>query len=131
MVRTLANRLERFFDNRVGDALRSIIAYEEDSNQLVFVRDDVAKQYSDEELIQSIEDTRFDSLTKPMYEDSFSEEHGELTCLVQVFENAVEMNFVLDDGAGVAVGMDAAALQETNGLVADAWEILLDERSAV
>lgn len=129
MVRTLASRLEGFFDNRVGDDLRSIITYQESAHEVVYLRDDVATQYSEDDFEKSIKDTRFDSLTKPLYEETFSEEHGELTCLVQAFENAVEMNFVLADGEGVAVGMDATALLETNGLVADAWELLLEERA--
>lgn len=129
MVRSLATRLEGYFENRVGDDLRSIILYHEDTHEISYLRDDVATQYSEEDLAQSIDNTRFDSLTKPLYEDAFSEDHGDLTCLVQAFEGAVEMNFVLADGEGVAVGVDATALRETNGLVADAWDILLEERT--
>lgn len=128
MVAQLASRLQAFFEEQVGDDLRSIITYEAESHNVVYFREDVASQYSPEELSKSIDDSRFDSLTRPLYEGTFSQDHGELTCLVQAFEHAVEMNFILDDGKGVAVGLDAQALKETHGLVADARDILLEER---
>lgn len=128
MVAQLASRLQEFFEEQAGEDLRSILTYEEDAHEIVYVREDVAEQYSPEELTESIDTSRLDSLTGPLYEGAFSPEHGELTCLVQAFENAVEMNFILDDGVGVGVGLDIHALEDTHGLVADAREILLEER---
>lgn len=128
MVSTVAARLQSFFEDRVGESLRSIITYEADTHAIEYLREDVAAQYSPDELADSIDTSRFDSLTGPLYEGAFSHEHGELTCLVQAFEHAVEMNFILDDGVGVAVGLDIDALEDTSGLVADAREILIEER---
>lgn len=69
-----------------------------------------------------------DSLSAPIYKDTFSEDHGELTCMVQCFEIVIEMNFVLEDGVGAAVALDAEAFAETQGLVAEAREIVIEER---
>lgn len=129
MVAQVASRLQAFFEERAGDDLRSILTYDGDAHEIVYVREDVAEQYSPEELAKSIDTSRLDSLTSPLYEGSFSPEHGELTCLVQAFEHAVEMNFILDDGVGVAVGLDINALEGAHGLVADARKILLEERT--
>lgn len=69
-----------------------------------------------------------DSLTAPIYKNTFSEDHGELTCLVQCFENVIEMNFVLSDGVGAAVALDAEAMADSHGLVAEARQIVIEER---
>jgi len=130
MVAQLASRLQEFFDDRVGGDLRSIITYQEETHEVMYLRGDVREQYSEEELLAAIDETRFDSLTRPLYESTFADDHGDLTCLVQAYENAVEMNFVLDEGAGVAVGLDSSALEETQGIVADARKILLRQRAA-
>lgn len=129
MVAKLASRLVDFFEERTDGNIRSIIAYGEDEHEVYYIRDDVAGQYDEAEFENSIEDTRLDSLSRPIYESTFSEEHGDLTCLVQAFENAVEMNFIIGDGRGVAVGLDAEALEETHGLVAQARDIVLEERT--
>ena len=69
-----------------------------------------------------------ESLTASMYAETFSEDHGQLTCLVQCFENVIEMNFVLEDGVGAAVALDAEAMADAHGLVAEARQIVLGER---
>lgn len=131
MVESLASRLEGFFEERTDGHLRSILAYEVDHHEVYYIRDDVADQYDEAEFADTLEGTRLDSLSRPMYESTFSDDHGDLTCLVQAFENAVEMNFIIDDGRGVAVGLDAEALEDTQGLVSDARDIVLEERNTL
>jgi hypothetical protein len=48
--------------------------------------------------------------------------------MVKCYENVVEMNFVLGDGVGAAVALDAAAMSEAHGLVGEAREIVIEER---
>ena len=124
----MASRLEDFFEQRTDGNLRSIVKYEPDSYDIIFLRDDVADQYTEEEIEDAIDDARMDSLTAPIYDDTFSEDHGELTCLVQCFEHVIEMNFVLEDGVGATVALDEEAMVEAHGLVAEAREIVIDER---
>lgn len=128
MALKIASRLEAYFEEAVGDNLRSIVKYEPESAEIVYIRDDVAETYSDEGIADAIDDARMDAFSAPLYEDSFSADHGELTCLVQYFENAVEMNFVLDGMAGTAVGLDIEACQESRDLVTEARQIVLEER---
>ena len=54
--------------------------------------------------------------------------HGELTSLVQCFENVIEMNFVLSEGAGTVVALDGEAMGDATGIVAEARRIVLEER---
>lgn len=128
MAAATVTRLEEFFRDRTDGELRSIIKYDQRSYDIVYLRDDVAKQYSAEEIEDAIKDSRMDSLSAPMYTEAFAEDHGELSCLVQCFENVVEMNFVVGDGVGAAIALDAEALEQAHGLVADAREIILREQ---
>lgn len=129
MATRMASRLQSFFEDRAPGKLRSIVRYNHDSFETVFLRDDVADQYSPEELERAIDESRMDSLTAPIYEHTYSEDHGELTCLVQCFERVIEMNFVLEDGVGAAVALDAAAFADAQGIVAEARQIVLEERA--
>lgn len=128
MAMRMVSRLEKFFTHRTGDALRSIITYKPKSSEIVFLRDDVANQYTRSELEHAIDDSRMESMTAPIYKNTFAADHGELTCMVKCFENVVEMNFVLEDGVGAAVALDEEALTESHGLMAEARELIIDER---
>jgi hypothetical protein len=128
MATRMATRLEDYFEQRTDGKLRSIVKYEQDTYQIVHLRDDVAEQYTTDELESAIDDSRMESLAAPIYENTFSEDHGQLTCLVQCFESVVEMNFVLEDGVGAAVALDAEAMVDAHGLVAEARQIVLEER---
>lgn len=128
MAMKMASRLAEFFQHRTNGALRSIVMYEPDDFAIVYLRDDVADQYTRSELEGAIDDSRMESMTAPIYENTFAADHGELTCLVKCFENVVEMNFVLEDGVGAAVALDEGAVDETHGLVSEAREIVVDER---
>lgn len=123
------SRLEEFFEERAGDELRSIIAYDEDGHELVFLREDVAAQYTEDELCDAIDGSRLESLYSPIYEDVYADDHGDLQCLIQCFDDVIEINFALGDGEGAAVAIDATAMAETHGIVADARKIIVEERA--
>lgn len=125
----MASRLETYFEERTNDALRSIIKYDHEGVDIVYLRDDVADQYSEEEILDAVDESRMQSLSAPLHEEAFSENHGDLECMVNVFEHVVEMNFTLDDGVGAAVALDIEALDERSGLVSGAREIVVEERS--
>jgi hypothetical protein len=124
----MASRLEEFFEQQAGEHLRSIVKYEQDSSEFVYLRDDIDDRYTNEEIERAVDDSRMESLWTSLYSTLFSGDHGELTCMVKCYENVVEMNFVLADGVGAAVALDADAMSEAHGLVADAREIVVEER---
>lgn len=128
MATRMVSRLQEFFEQRTGEKLRSIVKYEADSFEIVYLRDDVAEQYGPSEIESTIDESRMESLSAPIYEDTYSEDHGDLTCMVQCFENVIEMNFVLEDGVGAAVALDAEAMADAHGLVAEARAIVIEER---
>ncbi|MFB6131238.1 MAG: hypothetical protein ABEJ28_10505 [Salinigranum sp.] len=128
MATRMASRLEDFFDRRTNGNLRSIVKYEQEEFEIVYLRNDVAEQYGPESIEKAVDDSRMESLTTAIYSDIFSDDHGEPTCLVKCFENVVEMNFVLSTGVGAAVALDAEAMSETRGLVSEARDIVVQER---
>jgi|AntRauMinimDraft_4_1070384.scaffolds.fasta_scaffold00879_5 hypothetical protein len=129
MVAQMASRLRDFFEERTDSGLRSIVTYDFESVDIVYLRDDVASQSTEAEIASAIDESRMQSMSVPIYEAVFPRNHGKFECMVTHFENVVEMNFALDDGAGAAVALDAEAMDETQGLVSEAREIVMDERS--
>lgn len=124
----IASRIEGLLAQRVGGATQSVVKYEPDGFEIAHLRDDVAEQYDESDIETVVDDARMASLTVPRQVDIFAEEHGDLTCLAACFENVIEMNFVLDDGEGVAVALDAEAFGAAHGLISDAREIVIEER---
>ncbi len=130
MVRGLASRLKDYFEERTQENLRSVISYEQEEYEIVYLRDDVTEKYTREQLRDSIDNTRLESMTAPVYDSLYSDDHGELTCLVKCFEHVVELNFVLGDFEGVTIGLDEAALAGSQNLVAGTRQIFIEERAA-
>lgn len=124
----VASRLREFFEERTNGELRSIIRYDDDTVDVEYVRDDVAAQYSDDELERAIDESRLESLHVPLYEHAFSKNHGDLQCMITCFENVIEMNFAIDDGVGAAVAIDAEAMDDAHGVVSEARDLVLEER---
>jgi len=120
-------RFQQFFEEHAGEHLRGIVRYRPDGYEVIYLREDVAAQCDGQELYEALDQNRLDSLAPPVYEDAFADDHGDMTCLVQCFENVVDMNFVLDDGIGVIVTLDAAAMAEAHEIIAEAHEILAAE----
>lgn len=129
MASRLVSRLENFFEKETDGHLRSIIRYEQDAYEIAFVRDDVAQHYSEDEILDAVDESRMESLTAPVYSDTYAEGHGDIVCLAVCFKNVVEMNFTLVDGVGVAVALDAEAMAATRGLVGQARGIVVEERN--
>lgn len=129
MVAEMVSQLEEFFELRTNGGLRSIIKYDQEGVDIVYLRDDVAEQYSEQEFATAVDEARMESMHAPIYERVFSGDHGDLQCMVNCFENVVEMNFALADGVGAAVALDARAMDEAHGLVTEARSIVVEERA--
>lgn len=107
MTRIDGQQLADFLEEKFGDTLRSVVHYGEGRYEFLYVRDDVAAQYTDEEIERIVRDLEMESMGKPVEETRFV--HGELACRIHVFDRGVEMNFMSGDGEGVAVGLDGEA----------------------
>lgn len=128
MSQKMVDRLHSYFEDTAGDDLRSIVRYGPETHEMVYIRPDVETQYTEAEVAETVDESRMESLTAPIYRDAFATDHGDLHCMVKCFANAIEMNFVLADAIGTAVGLDATALDGSTGLVAGARRIVVEER---
>ncbi|WP_115865694.1 DUF7522 family protein [Halorussus litoreus] len=101
---TPAEALTEFLREYVGDHLRSVIRYDEDDSEVLFVRDDVADEYTDDDVVQVVRDVRLEAVEKPHQESLYA--HGQLNATVRCFDDAVEMHFAHDETSGIAVALD-------------------------
>lgn len=86
--------------------LRSVVGYTPESYTVHYIRDDVKAQYSDEKIQSAIEELRLGTLEQDHIDSVFGAVHGNQQCRIDVFERAIELNFVLSDGTGVEVAFD-------------------------
>lgn len=100
-------QLATFLKEEIGNELRSVIYHDEETFDLVYARDDVREQYSENDLEQVRQELGVSSFGKPALEDLYV--HGELNCTVHCFDEAIEMQFIVSDTEGIAVGLDPAA----------------------
>lgn len=128
MVQHTTHELQDFLEQEAGDYLRSIIEYQEEEYEIIFIRDDVQEQYSLGEIDRAIKDSKLESLSGEYYESLFSEDHGDLQCIVKCFERVIEMNFALNDAQGIGIALDAEAMDQAHGLVTEARRIALQTK---
>lgn len=86
--------------------LRSVVGYTPDSYTVHYIRSDVKSQYTDDEIEAAIAELRLETLEQDHMDNVFGAVHGDQQCQITVFENAIELNFVLGDGTGVEVAFD-------------------------
>lgn len=102
-----------FLRELVGDDLRSVIWHDPGDFEVVYAREDVLTAYSDGEIEDVVDELLMTSFSKSVKERVYT--HGELECLVEYYEDGVEMHVILEGGEGIAVGFDrqAVATHET------------------
>lgn len=110
-----AEALHDHLTERFGDDLRSVVAYDREGYEVVYLRPDVHEQYDGEDIDAAMETARMDAFSESFVTDLLSGDHGEQRCLVRCYEEVVELNFVLSREDGVAVGVagDAFVAQQT------------------
>jgi hypothetical protein len=113
-------RLTKFLREQVDDGLRSVIYYDPDEYEVVFVRDD-ASDYDDEDIDGIVADLWADSYEQGIREDLRGQ--GPLDCTVWVFEEAIEMHFVADARQGVAVALDTETFLTQSTFIGRCLEI--------
>lgn len=90
----------------VKKQLRSVVGYTPQSYTIHYIRDDVATQYTQDEIQAAIDELRLETLEQEHVNSVFGSVHGDQQCRISVFDHAIELNFTLDDGAGVEVAFD-------------------------
>lgn len=95
--------LVQFLQEEINDNLRSVIHYDKDGYEVVYIQDDVAAEYTGDEIEKVIQDLGMEAFSKPLQESLYA--HGELRCTMRWFEDGIELNFLVSDSEGVAIGL--------------------------
>ncbi|WP_132058411.1 hypothetical protein [Halorussus amylolyticus] len=119
-----SERLTDFLENRAGDHLRSVLQYDSDDKTVVHVRDDVADEYSDDDVAAVMQDLRLEAIEKSHQESLY--DHGELNCTVRCFDDAIELHFPREEAKGTVVALDADVLEAEAALVGECMDALGD-----
>lgn len=93
--------------DEAGLALRSVTYYDEESYEMLFLRDDVETIYSSEELDDVFNDLRLEGWGRERLKDLFNA--GDLECSIYGFEDAMMFHFVTNDFTGVFLTYDRGA----------------------
>lgn len=107
--------LTEFLKERVGNHLRSVIFYDNNGGEVLYVRDDVADEYSENDIEEVVRDVRLEAVEKPHQESLYS--HGPLNCTLRSFDDAVELHFPHDETSGTAVALDGEVFPMHNTFV--------------
>jgi hypothetical protein len=116
------DQLATFLQEKFSGTLRSVVYYEQTSHEIHYVREDVLQQYTANELDDVVEYLRHESMGKEATERRYP--HGDLTCEMEIYEDAAEINFILGLGRGVAVGLNAEAFVAQQTFVQKCIEML-------
>lgn len=118
--------LTTLIDPDTTPALRSVVGYTAETYTMHFIRDDVAVQYDDDDIVAAIDELRLETISRNQTNSVFQGIHGELECCVNIFANAVEYHFMLDDGHGVELAFDREWLTAGDSVVEDVIELLAE-----
>ena len=105
MIATFAAGLSGRLEDQFGDQLRSVGYYDGDTNEFVYVREDVESEYESADVARVFRNVRLESLDRSHQESLYT--HGALECTFRVFEEATEIHVDYDETSGVLVAVDA------------------------
>ncbi len=125
MVYELAGDIEELVHEHAGAFLRSIVVYTADNYEIRFVRDDVEENYDATEIERALDELRLETLEREYINSIFAEKHGEFISNILTFTEAVEMNFLVDEGVGMAIAVDREYFEQRGLFVHDLSERLL------
>jgi hypothetical protein len=97
--------------------LHAVGHYSTDDYEVVYLRDDVREQYSDDEIEDVVEDLRWESFAKSTQERQYR--LGSLNCSMQAFEEGIVMHFPYDDNRGTLISLEPRAARQLTGCIDD------------
>ena len=110
----------RFVLDRAGEAVRSVVRYDADASEVLFLRDDVADTYSPLTIETVVTSLRREGEQSQRQEHLYA--HGQLNCIVRCFDGGLEMHFPFGEEEGVAVALEPRAAQQLYSFVDDCLE---------
>lgn len=118
--------LADFLEKRAGDNLRSVIHYDEGDYSIVYSRDDVWENYSEDGIESVVTELQMENIERAHQENLYV--HGGLNCSIRCFENGVEFHFPHSAQAGAAVAMDPQTVEELYSFIGDCLTVIGSSR---
>ncbi|MFB6077823.1 MAG: hypothetical protein ABEJ80_02445 [Halarchaeum sp.] len=113
---TRGSHATRWLRDRFGDALRTVLVYDESVNEYTHLADRVDDQYTDGELDRIAREHGFrDALTGPHFESLFH--LGDTTATVTRFEDGTLVQVPFDDATGVVITVESGTPIDLDELV--------------
>jgi len=101
---TKQKELVEFLRSEVGDSLRAVGKYDREGYRVLYARDDVVDEFSQEDIEKIHHEMVLKGLGNQHIESLFNDE--ELECSIYQFENIVRLHFVKEDYLGHYVSFD-------------------------
>ena len=90
--------------DELGGSLRAVGRYDKEGYDVLYIRDDVAEEFSEEDIEDIHHDMVLKGLGNQHIESLFNDEA--LECSIYQFEDSVRLHFVNDDYLGYYVSFD-------------------------
>lgn len=113
-----------FLVDRAGEYLRSVVVYDADSSEVVFLREEGGEELPLAKVDAIVEHCRQEN--SEMTKLANRRGRGPLDCTVRCFGSAVEFHFARSDETGTVVELDPAAAQALYGFVRDCLDAQQD-----
>ncbi|WP_436343111.1 hypothetical protein [Natronorubrum sp. FCH18a] len=110
-----ANRLYEQFEERFGDALRSVCYYDGDGNNIEHIREEIETEYKNGDLDRVFREARLEAIGNQHQESMYI--HGSLQCTLRCFEDATELHIILSETEGLMAAVDAGAIDDLRGTI--------------
>lgn len=116
------HRLRSHLEDRVGDALRSIVYYDEEIQRVVYIRDDAQEQITSRQAEALIDYLRErEDVQEARKRLGFDDE---LQCTVHCWSNRTGLHFPHAPRSGTLVTVDTAVASELHSFVEECTAIL-------
>lgn len=103
--------------DHVGESLRAISTYRGDDVEFHYIRDDMVKEYTPEEIDEIREHILLEGMQEPLIESLFN--GRPLHCQMFAVGEAFAFHFNIDDTSGHFVTVDADGLDDLNAFITD------------
>lgn len=109
MASTVEGSVVDAFRTRFGDDLRSVIEYtDREEFEVRYLREDLETRFDNARQEEVVQELLTESFSKQLQEGSFA--LGRLTCSVRLFDRAVVVHVLDEEGSGVAASFEPEAV---------------------
>ncbi|MDZ7689170.1 MAG: hypothetical protein U5J64_10760 [Halobacteriales archaeon] len=119
---TKQKELVEFLRDEVGDSLRAVGKYDREGYRVLYARDDVVDEFSQEDIEKIHHEMVLKGLGNQHIESLFNDE--ELECSIYQFESIVRLHFVKEDYLGHYVSFDYSGEINPSRIVDNCKELL-------